>query len=428
MKILLIAHGSPLSEYGGVGLYVESIAKGLALLQHEIIVVTPKMASIQKPYFKTHIYGWGQHWELVTPFARNWIDSWSHRSCHALLKSTLINLVPDVIHIHHLDGLPLNFWSFTPQNCFKAITLHDYAIPCARGQLVNADQEICLGPNSEKCAACLGHRLRPHPWLQIFRKWFTNPYFQSIGKAVIAPKTTHRHHVGQVHKRLSDARRLLHECDLLLSPSMHLQSRMKALQWPEPRFLPLPLLTDIQPLPPPPPSPKRLIYSSRIAPTKGLHLILEAIKKCNHRDISLTIIGQTEGSDSWPNYADHIKKLIQLRQSEGYQVQYQGHRSHSEVIRQLHQHHVFLLPSLWPENAPISAREAAAAGLQIICNQDSGAMEMSPEAIGIQPTEGSIANAINNVSTDRITLTNHMDLKAHCWELQSAYLGTRELY
>ena len=63
---------------------------------------------------------------------------------------------------------------------------------------------------------------------------------------------------------------------------------------------------------------------------------------------------------------------------------------------------IFILPSLWPENAPISAREAAAAGLQIICRKDSGAMEMSTAAIGINPSVSALIEAIRLAPTTRV--------------------------
>ena len=344
MKILLIAHGWPLSNFGGLGLYVETIAHGLHQQGHEVNVLTPEIKAVQKPYIKIRNQNWGQHWTLYLPRATNWIDSWSHRESHSLIRTTLKNMNPDVIHIHHLDGLPLDFWSLAPASSIKAITLHDYAIPCARGQLINALQEICLGPDKQRCTNCLGHRLRPHPILASLGERFPNDQLKSAGKKILAPQKTYSQHLGQVNRRLANARRLLHECDLLLSPSMHLKSRMGALRWPEPQYMPLPLLTPIEVHQPPASTPKRLIYSSRIAPSKGLHLVLEAIKNCDKNSLSLTIIGQTESSDLWPNYPDHIRRLIKKRQSEGYQIHDLGFQSHSETVSQLHRHHAFCLP------------------------------------------------------------------------------------
>ena len=42
------------------------------------------------------------------------------------------------------------------------------------------------------------------------------------------------------------------------------------------------------------------------------------------------------------------------------------------MLKIMAEHHTIILPSLWPENAPIVLREAAALGLQIICTSGGG--------------------------------------------------------
>ena len=59
---------------------------------------------------------------------------------------------------------------------------------------------------------------------------------------------------------------------------------------------------------------------------------------------------------------------------------YLGAVPHEKIIALLKQAHCLVLPSLWAENAPIIVREAAAAGLEIICSEQGGAKEIAPHA------------------------------------------------
>ena len=265
MKILMVAHGWPLQTLG-VGLYVETIALVLYTKDMKFMSSPLKSRNRRSPHQEYEIKSGVNTGRCIYQGQQTGLTVVSQGK-HSLIRTTLKNMNPDVIHIHHLDGLPLDFWSLAPASSIKAITLHDYAIPCARGQLVNALQEICLGPDKQRCTNCLGHRLRPHPILESLGERFPNDQLKSAGKKILAPQKTYSQHLGQVNRRLANARRLLHECDLLLSPSMHLKNRMGALRWPEPQYMPLPLLTPIEAhlgI-----TPNSLIYSSQIAPSKG---------------------------------------------------------------------------------------------------------------------------------------------------------------
>ena len=57
------------------------------------------------------------------------------------------------------------------------------------------------------------------------------------------------------------------------------------------------------------------------------------------------------------------------------------------------EHHTIILPSLWPENAPIVLREASALGLQIICTSGGGE-EISKHSIVVDRTIESLRDGI----------------------------------
>ena len=76
------------------------------------------------------------------------------------------------------------------------------------------------------------------------------------------------------------------------------------------------------------------------------------------------------------------------------------------------QHHTIILPSLWPENAPIVLREAAALGLQIICTSGGG-QEISKQSIVVDRTIESLRDGIQLVIKKReIVNASHILFKA----------------
>jgi glycosyltransferase involved in cell wall biosynthesis len=400
MKILLVSHGWPLNEYGGVGLYVKSLVDSFHSLGHTLTLLTPGVERSSAQLSKT-TYPWGEHWAMDGPPPKNWLETWRQTTAGQILKSELSRHHQDVIHIHHIGGLPLDFWSLIPQHSVRVLSLHDYAIPCMRGQLLNAEFLECTGPEINKCVECIGHQLRTHPILRKVSQRVGSTILKSQTQQLLKPKKIHAHHKGYVQSRLTKARKILQEADYCFSPSKHLQDQFSKMAWTVPTQLELPLLSKIRPAPPLKTSVKKLFFNGSIIPAKGLHLLLEALSLLSPDDISLTVSGEMSGVDGWLDYPTFISNKIQHLKSLGYQIQNLGHIPHARVEELLHQHHIFILPSLWPENSPISIREAAAAGLTVICRKSSGATELCPAPIAIDPTKQSIADAIQMASMER---------------------------
>ena len=126
MRIAQVMHGWPAEKMGGTGLYVEALARALAGLDHEVAIVHPSSTpqSVRQVCDGLSVHA------LVGPRPRRWRDTWDGdvASWTAWCKEWR----PDVVHVHHLSGFPLGLIAATPSR--RVLTLHDYAIPCARGQ------------------------------------------------------------------------------------------------------------------------------------------------------------------------------------------------------------------------------------------------------------------------------------------------------
>jgi hypothetical protein len=65
---------------------------------------------------------------------------------------------PDVLHVHTLMGLPLEYLQIVHDRGIRIVyTSHDYFGLCPKVNFINQDGEVCLGASAERCAVCNAH-------------------------------------------------------------------------------------------------------------------------------------------------------------------------------------------------------------------------------------------------------------------------------
>ncbi|MBP2167487.1 glycosyltransferase involved in cell wall biosynthesis [Erwinia toletana] len=112
---------------------------------------------------------------------------------------------------------------------------------------------------------------------------------------------------------------------------------------------------------------KELVFIGRLSVEKGLLEFVELLNKQSHGAINLNIYGQGE--------AEEQLKAMPLR--AGLKLIFHGFKPREEVTGHLAQYDIFVLPSVWYENAPISIVEAANAGLPVLVPGYGGLQEMA---------------------------------------------------
>lgn len=70
----------------------------------------------------------------------------------------LDNIKPDVLHIHTLMGLPLEYLQIVHDRGIRIVyTSHDYFGLCPKVNFINQNGEVCLGASADRCAVCNAH-------------------------------------------------------------------------------------------------------------------------------------------------------------------------------------------------------------------------------------------------------------------------------
>jgi len=111
----------------------------------------------------------------------------------------------------------------------------------------------------------------------------------------------------------------------------------------------------------------RFIYFGRLDPVKGLVNFIEAISYTKI-DYHFTIIG--EGDD-----LGNIKKAIEHNGLQD-KITLKPKQNQADLFAELSNYDVYVLPSLWYENAPLSIVEATSLGLGLFLSNHGGVLEM----------------------------------------------------
>lgn len=273
-------------------------------------------------------------------------------------EATLDRLRPEVVHVHHLAGHPLDLPARARARGARVVlTLHDAAIDCARGQLVDRAGARCPGPAVDRCRACLAPR-------------------GPLG-ALVPTRAS-------VAARAEAARAVRAAVHHVLTPSPGLAAR---LGWTA-EVLPLPLLHPVGPAPPRPPGPLAVLFLGSLIPTKGPQLLLEAWARLPAGAATLTLAGPAPPFPADPGFA----RRLRARAAELPGVSLPGPVAPADLPALYAAHDLLVFPSTWLENHPLVLVEAGAAGLRRLVADVPGARHVAPDARRFAP--GSVASLL----------------------------------
>lgn len=346
---LLIAHGYPFQNIGGIGQVLAQLVKHLPSLGWDVHLLVPQLSRKNvRPRIISAATTWGTVHTIHRP-VWHWSHAWKDSLSNRILNQWLTTLHPHTIHIHHLNGLPYQ-WLIDAQGQQKHLTLHDYAIPCARGQLLNRYLQVCDQPNIDKCSDCIAS------WLILERQ-----------------------QKQRVAERLTFGTLLLESMDTIDSPSEDLRQRVQTI-YPKLTIDHCHLPIEHRPaIERQPSNQHRFLFVGSIHPSKGVHLVLQAFVRLKDPSVQLTIIGGDGHSDTHPHYPETWRAFA----NQAPRIRWCGSMRHDAVLQAMENHDTLVLPSLWPENSPLVIREALQQGMKVICGR-GGSVELDQNIVQLQ--------------------------------------------
>lgn len=269
------------------------------------------------------------------------------------LKARLNMFKPDVVHLHNFYHflspsvlLAIKHYKAT-QTCRVIYTAHDFHLLCPnsgfqyflKGQRIN----FSVVHNNVRLHYLFDHRSQLHSLLKVLQH-------------VIAYRLLRLHEV----------------LDVIITPGEFMKTvmrrygmtgRIEVIRNPVALYNSLPVLSRES-------SVLHLVYAGRLSPEKGLTEFLHKLNKETTQDIVFHIYGDGVLTGMLEKFPCRKGLVIYLH----------GKVERSKLMSEIAKYDIFVLPSLWYENAPVSLIEAAAAGLPVLVPGYGGLLEMARES------------------------------------------------
>ncbi|MEY2715012.1 MAG: hypothetical protein RIT24_1355 [Planctomycetota bacterium] len=356
MRILQVTHGFPPESVGGVEQHVDGLSAALAR-RGEQVHVYARTSDARLAQGERRIERSGN--PAVTRVAFRWESVGSLEAMYrcAPMADALRTFLRerkdagegfDVAHVHHLTGMSVDSLDVLRDAGIPSVlTLHDYWLMCPRGQMWHRREEVCEKVEASRCGDCLS---------LTFRHW-------------VAPETGAKQ-AASLHDR---ARQTLAKADRLVIPSARAIPPFAALGIDASRITVVENGVDtesLRELPAPSfgPGPLRLGYLGTVMPSKGLHVLLDAVLRQPPGSVELHIFG-----NAVPYHGDesYLTRCFQ-RLTSTTKVVYHGPYTTAMLPAVLGQLDVVCAPALWHEAFGLTVREALAAGRPILVSRVGG--------------------------------------------------------
>jgi glycosyltransferase involved in cell wall biosynthesis len=384
MNILLAAPHYPPTYVGGVELYTRRLAAYLAGRGHRCEVVAierlddgPTLAAEETNEAGTTV--WRLALSSHSPeqqFRATYHDPDVERWVGNLLRERR----PDVAHLHsgYLNGGAV-LSAARAASVPTIVTLHDYWFICPRITLQQPDRSVCSGPEGpQKCAWCLMTAQRRY---RLPAAW-GGPMGAALAQACVAGTPLRwivdwPGRVAAVDTRRQNLAGALSTAARVLAPSRFLRDTMVRAGLTPDRIDLLPLGVAERPT-----APRRRVdhvrlrlgFLGQIAPHKGLHILIGAVRRLPGAPIELVIQGDLQREPAY------VRDLERLRSGD-VRVVFAGRLEHADLDRFFAGVDIVAVPSVWYENSPLTIHEARMAGLPVLASNLGGMAELVRDGV-----------------------------------------------
>ncbi len=354
MRVLQIVHQYPPEHIGGVELITRDLAHGLAARGHEVQVVTRAPAG--QPVVAQDEDVTVHRIPLPASASRRFIASFRDDAALNAVRQLLQTLRPEIVHLQHLMGHPLGMArAIRDAGAPYAITLHDYWYACANAQLItNFDGSQCDGPTPARCGQCAAVRAGLPTW----------------AGAVFAPLMRRRNDL---------LREILTGASVVTMPSQFVRDLFSAFGYNTATWRVIPYGLDLCLKPRKPHEGIRFAYVGGLARQKGVHVLVDAFNGLPD-DRHLSIAGPEQ---AFPEYAAALKAAAKHPN-----IRFLGVQTREQTWSLLSETDAVIVPALWHETSSLIAREAVAAGCQLIASRMGALTEVAEASGGVLVAPG----------------------------------------
>jgi glycosyltransferase involved in cell wall biosynthesis len=264
-----------------------------------------------------------------------------HEAVERQFVRVLDEFRPDVVHAHNLTGLSLGILHASRIRGIRtAVTFHDHWAFCYKNTLLKRASEVCQ--DHSKCAECMA-------------------YVPNGG------------HGFPIQMRQSYMGLQMEDVDAFISPSEYLADKYVSAGFPASKMnriwygIDVSRLSSIRKTPPN--GRVRFTFIGFLGAHKGVRTLIEALSLIPMPDkLMLNLVGGH----------GELSELKRLVETMGLQssVRFWGNVDNKEITEVFRQTDVQILPSIWPENQPVTITEAMASRTAVIASRMGGIPEL----------------------------------------------------
>lgn len=384
MRVALFVHCFYPRHFYGTEAYTLAVARELQALGHEPTVVSAIFPGEPPQRRMIEEYRWEGVPVLsidknAMPHARV-RDTYDQPALRKVHEQILRRLAPDVVHVCHLINHTTALLDAVHALDLPAVaTLTDFFGFCYTNKLEAADGSLCPGPSPDRanCIACHLMAAAASPAAPAGVRAL-------VSAGVVGPAAQALAHVGRRWPGFSVAR--FRPADLIdrpavlakalrvyragVAPTIFLRQAYESNGFPAPLTLSrfgIEIDRAAKPARTGRGRDVRLGYVGQLAPHKGVHLLLDALRAANRPNLSLTIWGP---QDQDPAYHRRLRSA-----GEGMQVRFAGTFPAEEIARVMAEIDFLVIPSTWYENSPLILLQALATHTPAIVSDVLGMTE-----------------------------------------------------
>jgi glycosyltransferase involved in cell wall biosynthesis len=390
VRILHAIHDFLPRHHAGSEIYAFDLCRELAARHHVTILCAEFDAARKHGHVTWRVFEGLPVVEVV--------NNWACASFEETYRPPLIGdrvahvlraIQPDVVHVHNLLNLTFDLPALAARHGAPVVaTLHDYALVCPSGgqRIHRSERHVCHDIDLSRCARCF--RESPLYAQMSFTKLAgitrrtgltgraastlraAARRFPAVGRQ-LARAASYMPHVAlsprDLEERMTSARQVFRQVDTFVAPSASIACEFERLGVDRSKirvsdygFVPLrpngPAMSEARRAESN--GPLRIGYVGTLVWHKGVHVLLDAIRRLPASDYHLRIFGSP---DVFPEYAADLRA-----RAAGLPVTFMGKFEREQAADVYGQIDLLVVPSLWLENSPLVIHEAFMAGVPVV--------------------------------------------------------------
>ena len=387
MKILQVVHSFLPDNFAGTEVYTYRLSKALQNMGHEVSVFFRRNDPGKDEYSLT-----SGMYDGIPTFALNhtlnrsssFQDTYLNKDIDITFGSLLDSLKPDVVHIEHLLFLSLGIIKESRKRSIPVVfTINDYWLFCPKGQLLTEQLQLCDGSSQELCVPCVKPqffiRKNSMSFYNLLRNYGPR-WLLMVVKRIYFYVMESRAGVKEgflelIAQRAFIAKETVSQISIFITPSEFARDLFLKKGISAEKVITCRHGIRNPVLPPERKNYEKIIrfgYAGTLLPMKGIDLLVKAFRRVPSPDARLLIYGKAK---AYAGYESFYKELKKETKSDP-RITLMGDFDNADIGNVLSNIDVLVVPSIWPENAPLIILEALAAKVPVLASRIGGIPEL----------------------------------------------------